>query len=82
MNFLSPRQLAPLICLLLLCFTATGLRAQCPPSATDGVHVVQKGETFFRIAQMYNVSTDQLATWNNTTSNSRIIECDELVVSA
>lgn len=68
-----------MMAMLLLSF---GLSAECPPSTYPGVHVVKKGENLFRIAKLYGVTTDDLSTWNNLAKNARVIECQELVVSA
>jgi len=62
------------------CFSAT-VAAQCPPASASGIHVVQKGENLFRIAQLYGVSMNQLATWNNRYKDAPLFECDELIVS-
>ncbi len=64
----------------LLVFASTMMLAQCPTSNRQGVHVVQKGETLYRISKRYNISLDNLRTWNNLYSNS-ITVCQELQVS-
>ncbi len=38
--------------------------SQCPESNREGVHIVQKGETLFRIAGIYAVRVSDLRAWN------------------
>jgi LysM repeat protein len=56
-----------------------------PPSSgngqsTSGVHVVQSGETLFRIAQLYGVSVQALASANNLLNPSSIYAGQQLVI--
>jgi LysM repeat protein len=46
----------------------TVLRTSSPTPAT-GIHIVEKGETLYRIAKNNNVSVEQLKSWNNLRSN-------------
>lgn len=39
-------------------------------AAKPRTHKVQKGETLYRISKKYNVSVDQIKTWNNKSSNT------------
>ena len=39
------------------------------PISRKGVHTVQQGQTLFSIARQYEVSVDELKTWNNLQSN-------------
>jgi LysM repeat protein len=39
-------------------------------ASTDSVHTVQRGQTLFSIAQMYNISVDQLKEWNDLSGNA------------
>ena len=39
------------------------------PISRKGVHTVQQGQTLFSIARQYEVSVDDLKTWNNLQSN-------------
>jgi membrane-bound lytic murein transglycosylase D len=34
------------------------------PAQTPGIHVVAKGETMYAISRKYNITTDELRTWN------------------
>jgi len=57
------------------------LSAQCPNYSRPGVHVVQSGENLYRISKRYNVSTIELADWNNIAPNTTLFACQELNVS-
>ena len=57
------------------------LSAQCPNYSRPGVHVVQSGENLYRIAKRYNVSTVELAQWNNISTNITLYACQELSVT-
>jgi LysM repeat protein len=60
---------------------AAALRKTAPaPSA--GVHVVQAGDTVWRIAKHYGVSTKQLAKWNGLDRPDRIFPGERLRVAA
>jgi len=65
------------LCALFVC----DLSAQCNNYSRPGVHVVQSGENLFRIAKKYNVSTLQLAQWNNMPTDITLYACQELSVS-
>lgn len=54
--------------------------AQCPPSSSPNVHVVQQGEYPYRIARTYNLNLDTLLRWNNLDQNSKIPVCKELYI--
>ncbi len=69
-----------LLSLLFAGFTFCFANAQCPPSKTAGVHVVQKGETLYRISKKYKVTVDQLRQWNSLPSDA-ISVCQELKVT-
>jgi|GEM_PF-2259377 len=43
---------------------------QPSPSGTDQYHIVSKGETVFSISKQYNISKDELLTWNKIKDNS------------
>ncbi len=60
-----------------------------PPTASDspcgersgnGFHIVEKGQTLYRIAKMYNITVGQLKSWNGL-SNNDIYPCDKLRVA-
>lgn len=57
------------------------LSAQCPNYSRPGVHVVQSGENLYRIAKRYNISTIDLAQWNNISTDITLYACQELAVS-
>ncbi len=44
------------------------------------VYKVQRGDTVWDIATMYNVPVDDLLRWNNMTKRSRIFPGDELTI--
>jgi LysM repeat protein/uncharacterized protein YkwD len=54
----------------------------CPASTTDGVHVVQPGETLYSLSKKYKVSIAQICQWNNITENGILPKCTSLVMSA
>lgn len=56
--------------------------AQCPPSTTPGVHVVQSKENLYRIAQAYKVSMGDICKWNNMKVDDVLPVCKELIISA
>ena len=63
-------------------FTCCQIQAQCPPAKTAGNHIVQKGETLYRISKKYNVTVDQLCEWNNIRKEDGLPVCRELRVKA
>lgn len=65
-----------LVCLLLLMATIVG--AQDTPQQT--IHVVQRGETLFRIAQQYGLTTDSIARANNIINPSNILVGQRLLI--
>ena len=54
------------------------LSAQCPTSNRTGIHVVQYGQTLFRISKLYNVTIDDLREWNGMQFNELLSVCQEL----
>jgi lipoprotein NlpD len=50
--------------------------------ARDGFHIVKKGETLYRIAQLHGVSVNDIAGWNNLTDVTKIDVGRELRVAA
>lgn len=67
--------------LLLLSLFLLDLSAQCPNYHRPGIHVVQTGENLYRIAKQYNVSTGDLAQWNNISTSTTLYACQELSVT-
>jgi membrane-bound lytic murein transglycosylase D len=59
---------------------ATARRIAPAPSA--GVHVVQAGDTVWRIAKRYGISAKQVVTWNGLDRPDRIFPGERLRVSA
>jgi membrane-bound lytic murein transglycosylase D len=52
------------------------------PAPRAGVHVVQAGDTVWRIARQYGVSTAQLARWNGLERPDRIFPGERLRIAA
>jgi len=67
---------------LFFIFSMTQLIAQCPNFSRPGVHVVQSGENLYRISKRYNVTTFDLAQWNNIPVDITLYACRELIVSS
>lgn len=61
----------------------TGATTSTPPATRSGsnYHTVQKGETLWRISQKYDVSVDQIKSWNSLRTNL-IHSGDQLIVKA
>ncbi len=53
----------------------------CSEVSGGGIHVVQRGETLYRISKMYNVTVSQIQAWNSLGSSTNIRVCDKLRVS-
>ncbi|MFK7978709.1 MAG: LysM peptidoglycan-binding domain-containing protein [Saprospiraceae bacterium] len=68
--------------LLLFIFLSIQLNAQCPNFSRPGIHVVQSGENLYRISKKYNLTTFDLAQWNNIPVNITLYACQELIVSS
>ena len=51
------------------------------PASRAGVHVVRSGDTVWRIAQHYGVSTTQIARWNGLDRPDRIFPGERLLVA-
>jgi lipoprotein NlpD len=51
-------------------------------TARDGFHIVKKGETLYRIAQIHGVSVNDIAGWNNLTDVTKVDVGRELRVVA
>ena len=60
----------------------TAPRRIAPGNASAGIHVVKTGESVWRIARQYGVSTTQLARWNGLDRPDRIFPGERLRVSA
>lgn len=64
--------------LLALMMPVLGQEAAVSPSVT--VHVVQRGETLFRIAQTYGVTLEEIALANDITDPSNILVGQRLII--
>lgn len=71
-----------LLLILLFAFCMPNINAQCPESKETGVHVVQKGETLYRIADTYDVTVSRLLKWNKLEYGTPLSLCQELYVDA
>ena len=65
--------------LIAILFSIT-LDAQCTSTTREGVHVVQYGETLFRISKLYGVTIDNLREWNGMKFNEILSVCEELQI--
>ena len=63
-------------------FIASTLSAQCPNSNRDGIHVVQYGQTLYRISKIYNVSIDNLREWNGMQFNELLQVCQNIRIQS
>ncbi len=61
-----------------IAFGSFHMKAQCPPSAQQGFHVVQRGENLYRISLKYGVSIEELYTWNNMVEDEILPSCKKL----
>jgi uncharacterized protein YkwD/LysM repeat protein len=57
------------------------VQAQCPNQSRTGVHVIQPGETLYRLSKQYGLTLTQLCTWNNMTIETVLPLCTEIRVS-
>lgn len=71
---------AQILCAILLCATFT-FAQNCPPAKDSNTHVVQKGETFYRIAVKYGLSVADLTAMNGMTTNDVLTVCKHLIVN-
>lgn len=69
-----------LFSLSLLAFTTTLFAQNCPPSSQAGVHIVQKGETLYRISKMYGTTVQNLLNINGRSLNQVLSVCTPLRV--
>jgi murein DD-endopeptidase MepM/ murein hydrolase activator NlpD len=82
MSTSARRKLIALLAALLLASACPGVVAAAPPAQDQTVHVVQAGETLFRIAQTYGVTVDDLVTANDLTDRNVIHVGQRLVIPA
>ncbi len=57
------------------------ISADCSAAPHTGYHVVKKGETLYKLSNLYNVSIQEIMQWNGL-SNSEISVCAHLRVQA
>ncbi|MCB0615416.1 MAG: LysM peptidoglycan-binding domain-containing protein, partial [Phaeodactylibacter sp.] len=57
------------------------LKAPATSETTAEFHPVKKGETLYRISKKYNVTVDQLKTWNNKGNSNTILVGEKLRVA-
>lgn len=55
--------------------------AQCPPASSQFIHVVQKGESLYRISKKYYMTVDEIAALNRINTKDPISICQELIIS-
>lgn len=61
--------------------TAPTASNPCGIASGNGFHVVQKGETLYRISKLYNVTVGQIQAWNKLGSVTTIHTCDRLAIA-
>lgn len=54
----------------------------CSETSSPGIHIVQKGETLFGIAKLYNTKPDQIRLWNQLSEQDVIKPCMRLYTNA
>lgn len=80
MLFLMKTEIIKSILVYCFIFSATAAFAQCPQVAGPGQHIVQSGETLYRIAKAYQVSLGDLCRWNNVTVYDTLKMCQALSI--
>ncbi|MDO9424575.1 MAG: LysM peptidoglycan-binding domain-containing protein [Methylobacter sp.] len=51
-------------------------------SGSTQIYIVQKGDTFWNIAQKFSVSTNDIASWNKTTVKTTLLSGQKLTIKA
>lgn len=64
-----------------LLFTTFTFAQNCPPATNTNTHVVQKGETLYRIAVKYGLSVGELTAMNGMKSTDVLNVCKHLIVT-
>lgn len=54
----------------------------CSKSSSEGIHIVQKGETLYSIAKSYGVSVKELSHWNRLEDEEKLKICTSLYVKS
>jgi uncharacterized protein YkwD len=55
-------------------------QAPCPPSSSNTIHIVQKGETLYGISRQHKLSLTQLTQWNGIDENAILLPCTALAL--
>lgn len=58
----------------------TAATSPCGEASGGGFHIVEKGQTLYRISKMYEVTVSDIKNWNSLRSNT-IYPCDKLQVT-
>ena len=61
--------------------TQKNISVDCAESPRTGYHMVKKGETLYKLSNLYDVSIQQIMEWNGL-SNSEISVCSQLRIQA
>jgi LysM repeat protein len=70
-----------LIGVIMLCQIAfIQAQAPCPPSSSNTIHIVQKGETLYGISRQHKLSLTQLTQWNSIDENAILLPCTTLTL--
>ena len=64
----------------LLLFSQMGFAQNCPPSTDASIHVVQSGETLYRIAKKNKISVAELTALNGMKPTDVLSVCKQLVI--
>ena len=82
-KILGPMKTFPKLTMVfaLLLFFILENKAQCPPASSSYIHVVQKGETLYRISKKYYMTVDELAKLNKINAFDNLAICQELIIS-
>lgn len=70
-----------LLALLFFAFTQPMFGQNCPPSSDPSIHIIQKGQTYYRLSKLYNISVDQILSMNGRTVNDVLSICDAIRVA-
>lgn len=61
------------LCTSILLFILLLIPVICEAQTTERMHTVRPGETLFSISREYNISVDELKSWNNIRTNTIIV---------
>jgi len=74
------QKIVALLIALLLASICPGIAGAAPPAQGPTEHIVQSGETLFRIAQMYGVTVDDIVAANNLADRNVIRVGQQLII--